>query len=128
MAKDKRPIKEFEAVPNPWNPQTKPKTVEYDPKTGSKGKATVKREEKEKLAEPEKPTFTDEQFIEALRKIGKPASSREISDALGIEDAEYGRALVRRVMERLTKEAKVVAEEPKEKIRAAKHYKVSSLG
>jgi hypothetical protein len=31
-------------------------------------------------------------------------------------------------MERLTKEGKVVAEEPKEKIRAAKHYKVSSLG
>jgi hypothetical protein len=49
MAKErryKRPIKEFEGVPNPWKGDQNPVKVEYDPKTGTKGKATIKREEK----------------------------------------------------------------------------------
>jgi hypothetical protein len=44
MAKDKRPIKEFEATPNPWKADQKPVTVQFDPKTGPKGKATIQKE------------------------------------------------------------------------------------
>jgi len=119
-------------VPNPWKGDQQKKTVQLDPKEGPRGKATIKRETKEtekpKTAEPEaakpteakgKPTFTDEQFIAALKEIGKPTSSREISDALGIKDADKGRALVRRVMAKLTKEGKVKVTEA-EKGRAAK--------
>jgi hypothetical protein len=43
MAKDKR-IKEFEGVPNPWKGDQNPVKVEYDPKTGTKGKAIIKKE------------------------------------------------------------------------------------
>jgi hypothetical protein len=50
----------------------------------------AKRETKSKAAEPKpsenerKATFTDEQFLEALKNIGDAATSREISDKLGI--------------------------------------------
>jgi hypothetical protein len=66
--------------------------------------------------------FSDDQFIEALRGIGKPATSRDVVNALGITDFDYGRALVRRTMERLEKEGKVKSSAPAEKIRATKLY------
>jgi len=47
MAKDKHQIKEFEAVPNPWQSDQTPKTVQFDPKTGPKGKATIIQKEGE---------------------------------------------------------------------------------
>jgi len=123
MAKDKRPVKEFEGTPNPWNNQ-KPKTVEFDPKQGPKGKATVKPEKPEPEKPITEPTETDlEGFLAVLKRLGKPSTSREISDALGIKDADKGRALVRRVMEKLIKDGKVVAVKP-EKGRAKQLYKL----
>jgi hypothetical protein len=123
MAKDKRPVKEYELVANPWQ---KPVKIEVDPTLGPRGKATVKREKPAAEAaepKPEKPKIPDEQFIAALKAIGHPASSREISDALGIENADFGRALVRREMEKLIKEGKVVAVES-EKKNIGKLYKL----
>jgi len=99
-----------------------------------KGKTSkAKRETKAKeTAEPEKkpaklgkPTFTDEQFIEALKAIGHAATSREISDKLGIKDADRGRQLVRTHMAKLEEEGKVVIKEAPEGTRARKVY---SLG
>jgi len=130
MAKDKRPIKEFEAVPNPWKAEQKPVKVEFNPKQGPKGRAVVKKEKAAEPPKPEKPKpakeklFTDEQFLEALKQIGHPASSREISDKLGIQDPEYGRALVRREMEWLASQGKVKITEA-EKGRAARLYSLA---
>jgi len=86
-----------------------------------KAKRETKAKEKPKTAEPEKPkvekkpSFTDEQFIEALRKTGKPASSREVSDVLGIADPEVGRQFVRSRMAKLIEEGKVEAVESEKK-------------
>lgn len=123
MAKDKRPVKEFEGTPNPWNNQ-KPKTVEFDPKQGPKGKATVKPEKPEPEKPITEPTETDlEGFLAVLKRLGKPSTSREISDALGIKDADKGRALVRRVMAKLAEKGKVKITEA-EKGRAGKVYRL----
>jgi len=100
-------------------------------------KKTAKREEKaiEKPAAEAEPkpeaaataklSFTDEQFLEALKQIGKPASSRKVSDKLGITDADKGRAIVRRAMEKLIEEKKVVAVEPEAQTRVGKLYKLA---
>jgi Fe2+ or Zn2+ uptake regulation protein len=56
----------------------------------------------------EKPTEKDlEGFLAVLKRLDKPATSREISDYIGIKNPENGRALVRRVMAKLTEEGKV---------------------
>jgi hypothetical protein len=97
-----------------------------------KAKRETKTKEKPAIAEPKpekpkaekKPTFTDEQFIETLRKIGKPATSREVSDALGIADPEVGRQLVRSRMAKLAEEGKVKITEA-EKGRAKKVYSLA---
>jgi len=72
----------------------------------------AKTKKEEKAAEREKPitepTEKDlEGFLAALKRLGKPSTSREVSDALGIKDADKGRALVRRVMAKLAEEGKV---------------------
>jgi len=72
----------------------------------------VKARREEKAAEPEKPitepTEKDlEGFLAVLKRLGKPSTSREISDALGLEDPDKGRALVRRVMGVLAEQGKV---------------------
>jgi hypothetical protein len=97
-----------------------------------KKKKTIKREQAAASTEPEakkpKPSFTtisDEQFLEALKQLGKPASSREISDALGIKDPDKGRGIVRVRMAKLIKEGKVKAVEPAEKMKVAKLYSVA---
>jgi hypothetical protein len=89
-------------------------------------KKTSKAEKKaEKTAQMRKTRkFSDEQLIQAVKDVGHPATSREISDKLGIADPDVGRALIRREMERLIKDGKIVAEEPKEG-RAKKLYKVA---
>jgi hypothetical protein len=116
-------------------------TFTFDPKEGVHGKATVVKHE-EKVAEPSKPKeekaakkteekkpartvlkFTDEQLIAALKEIGKPATSREISDKLSIADPDQGRAYVRREMARLINEKKVEAVES-EKKNIGKLYKL----
>jgi DNA-binding transcriptional regulator LsrR (DeoR family) len=55
----------------------------------------------------------------------KPATSREISDALGIKDADKGRALVRRVMAKLAEEGKVKISEAPEGVKAGKVYSLA---
>jgi hypothetical protein len=73
----------------------------------------VKRKREEKIAEPEKPqnlvcsSCENSGFLLTLKSLGKPSTSCEISDALGIKDAENGRALVRREMEKLIEAGKV---------------------
>jgi len=89
----------------------------------------VKAKREEKAAEPKpttEPTKHDlEGFLAVLKRLGKPSSSREISDALGIKDADSGRALVRRVMARLIAEGKVKGEKPTEKAREKLLYSVA---
>jgi len=89
------------------NPKAKPKTAEPKPE-----------ETKPKAPEPSK--FSDEQFLAALKTIDHPASSREVSDKLGIADPDFGRQLVRNRMAQLIKQGKVIAQKPKEKAHGAK--------
>ncbi len=86
----------------------------------------MKTKREEKAAEPEKPTEKDlEGFLAVLKRLGKPSSSREISDALGIKDADSGRALVRRVMAKLAEEGKVTINEAPEGVKAGKVYSLA---
>jgi hypothetical protein len=86
---------------------------EEKPATAEKQKA----EETKPKAETKKPTFTDEQFLEALKAVGHPATSREVSDKLGF-DPDKGRAIVRRAMDKLIAEGKVVSvESPKKPVK-----------
>jgi len=54
---------------------------------------------------------SDEEFLAVLKqlhsKTGKAATSREISDAAGIKDSDFGRGAVRSAMRRLQKADKV---------------------
>ena len=77
---------------------------------------------KRKAAIEAEPKPTDETFIQVLRELGKPATSREISDALGFANPDYGRAFVRRAMERLAKNGKVLIAEAPEDVRAKRLY------
>jgi hypothetical protein len=93
-----------------------------------KVKHETKANEKPKTAEPEKlkaekkTVFTDEQFIEALKKIGHAATSREISDTMGIKDPDVGRQLVRSRMKKLNEAGKIYISEAPEGVRADKVY------
>jgi cell division septation protein DedD len=89
------------------NDKIKNGNVKVKGKAKRETKAAEPKPEKPKDEKPKKPTFTDEQFIVALKAIDHPATSREIVDKLGIEDKEYGRALVRREMASLADEKKV---------------------
>jgi dephospho-CoA kinase len=74
-------VKVFSASPKQ---REQPKTVVFDSKVPPKGKATVKKETIPATEKLKKPMFTDEEFLEALKAVGHPASSREIVDKLGI--------------------------------------------
>jgi len=63
-------------------------------------------------SEREKLNYTEDQLITAVKTVGHPASSREISDKLGIKDPDQGRAFVRSRMEALVKEKKIVTSKP----------------
>lgn len=54
-----------------------------------------------------KARFSEDQFIAALKTIGHPATTGEVSDALGLQNPELGRTMVRRVMNRLIEEGKI---------------------
>jgi hypothetical protein len=69
--------------------------------------------------------FTEEQIIEATRAVGHPAVSREISDKLGIKDADQGRAYVRSRMAALVKSKKIVTSETEGKRRWTFLYSVA---
>jgi hypothetical protein len=63
----------------------------------------------------EKLNFSTEQLITAVQSIGHPASSREISDKLGVKDPDQGRAYIRTKMASLKKEGKIAYVKPTEK-------------
>lgn len=62
--------------------------------------------------------FTTEQVLKAVKAVGHPAVSREISDKLQIADADQGRAFVRARMAALIKDGKIKTSEPEGKSRA----------
>ena len=59
-----------------------------------------------KACAPRNPSFSEEQLIAALKAIGHPATSGEISDALGLQNPELGKIFVRHAMYRLIQKGK----------------------
>ena len=111
------------------NPRNKGIVVEKINNGEVKVKGKRKAQEKPKAvktkpAQHGKLDFTTEQLIEAVKAVGHAASSREISDKLGIKDPDQGRAYVRTRMAALIKEGKVKGEAPPEKSRATFLYSV----
>lgn len=72
----------------------------------------------------EKLQFTEAQLIEAVKGVGHPASSREVSDKLGIKDPDQGRAYIRSRMAALMKDKKILGVEPEDKSRCTFLYSV----
>lgn len=72
----------------------------------------------------EKLSFTEEQLIAAVKGIGRAATSREISDKLGIADPDRGRSFVRARMAALVKDKKILGIEPEDKSRCTFLYTV----
>lgn len=73
----------------------------------------------------QKLNFTEQQIIDAVKAAGHPANSREISDKLGIKDADQGRAYVRSRMAALVKDKKIAPSKPAEKSRCTFLYSVA---
>jgi dephospho-CoA kinase len=71
------------------------------------------------------PKFSDEQLIAALKAIGHPATSREVSDALHIADPDYGRSMIRARMDELAKVGKVKMVDAPKDTRFKKLYEVA---
>jgi len=98
---------------------------------GEKPKANTQKP-KPKTEQPAKPTlehekleFSEAQIIAAVKAVGHAASSREISDKLGIKDPEQGRGYVRSRMAALVKDKKIVTSKPEDKSRATFLYSVA---
>lgn len=85
----------------------------------------AKKEQPKPAPEGEKLNFTEEQILNAVRSISHPASSREISDKLGITDPDHGRGYIRARMKALVEAKKIKATEPKEKSRCAFLYSIT---
>jgi len=88
-------------------------------KKQSKEKPQTTQHDRQKL------NFTEQQIIDAVKSAGHPASSREISDKLGVKDADQGRAYVRSRMSALVKDKKIATNEPTEKSRCTFLYSVA---
>jgi hypothetical protein len=85
-----------------------------------------KAEQAKPALEREKLEFTEAQIIAAVKAIGHAASSREISDKLGIKDPDQGRGYVRSRMVALVKDKKIVTSKPKDaQIRCSFLYSVA---
>jgi hypothetical protein len=85
-----------------------------------KPKATQPKGERENLQ------FTEAQIIAAVKAIGHAATSREISDKLGIKDPDQGRAYIRTRMAALVESKKIVTSKPDDaKSRATFLYSVA---
>jgi hypothetical protein len=85
--------------------------------TGCRAEEKVEKPKAEKAkpaakAERENLQFTEAQLIAAVKAIGHEASSREISDKLGIKDADQGRGYVRTRMAALVKSKEIVTSKP----------------
>jgi hypothetical protein len=71
-----------------------------------------KTEQAKPAVEREKLDFSEAQIIAAVKAIGHAATSREISDKLGIKDADRGRGYIRIRMAALVKDKKIVTSKP----------------
>jgi hypothetical protein len=91
----------------------------------AEGKAEKPKAEKAKPAlQRENLQFTEAQLIAAVKAIGHAASSREISDKLGIKDADQGRGFIRQRMSALVKDGKIVTSKPDKMSRCTFLYSV----
>jgi hypothetical protein len=97
------------------NAAQKPK-VEKPKTEQAKAKPALEREKLE---------FSEAQIIAAVKAIGHAATSREISDKLGIKDVDQGRGYVRSRMAALVKSKKIVTSKPEDKSRATFLYSVA---
>jgi len=85
--------------------------------TGCRAEEKVEKPKAEKAkAKPalqrENLQFTEAQLIAAVKSVGHAASSREISDKLGIKDADQGRGYIRTRMLALVKSKEIVTSKP----------------
>jgi hypothetical protein len=94
-------------------------------KGAQKPKAKPKAEQAKPAPEREKLEFSEAQIIAAVKSVGHAATSREISDKLGINDPEQGRGYVRSRMATLVKDKKIVTGKPEDKSRATFLYSVA---
>jgi hypothetical protein len=62
--------------------------------------------------EREKLEFSEAQLVAAVKAVGHAASSREISDKLGIKDPDQGRGYIRTRMAALVKSKEIVTSKP----------------
>ena len=69
--------------------------------------------------------FSEAQIIAAVKSVGHPASSREISNMLKIVDPERGRAYIRARMLGLVKDGKIVTSKPDKMSRCTFLYSVA---
>jgi hypothetical protein len=103
----------------------KPKAKTQEPEKPKAEQPAVEQQKPASASAREKLEFTEEQIIEATRAVGHPAVSREISDKLGIKDADQGRAYVRSRMVALVKDEKIVTSKPEGKSRCTFLYSVA---
>jgi hypothetical protein len=81
--------------------------------TGCRAEDKVEKPKAEKpKGERENLQFTEAQIIAAIKAIGHAATSREISDKLGIKDPDQGRGYIRTRMAALVKDKKIVTSKP----------------
>lgn len=96
-------------------------------KTPKTQKQTKTEKQTKTKTKNEKLNFSTEQLITAVQNVGHPASSREISDKLGIKDPDQGRAYIRTKMASLKKEGKIAYVKPAEKSRCNHLYAVANV-
>jgi len=84
----------------------KPKVEKPKAEQAKAKPATIAKTERENLQ------FTEAQLIAAVKAVGHAATSREISDKLGIKDADQGRGYVRTRMAALVKSEEIVTSKP----------------
>jgi hypothetical protein len=75
--------------------------------------------------EREKLDFSEAQIIAAVKAVGHAATSREISDKLGIKDPDQGRAYVRTQMAAFVKDKEIVTSKPDDKSRCTFLYSIA---
>gem|GEM_PF-6921718 len=88
------------------------KAAKHDQKTAAPKNNKVKHE---KATAAKAPMFSDQQLLDALKAIGRAATSREISDKLGIKNPDVGRQMIRTRMSTLIKVGKVKGTAPTDK-------------
>jgi len=112
---------------NNGNVQVKPKSVRKPKVEKPKAEQITVEKGKEAKTAPEREQleFTEAQIVAAVKSVGHAASSREISDKLGIADPEQGRGYVRTRMLSLVKEGKIVTSKPDKMSRCTFLYSVA---